>query len=110
MFTNVLQESLSLLGAAAQGPGIEMHGRVRASRVGDATTRAGHACDGAVSCERRGSVVEAHTGASEPTFTRLRHKIARDWRSWRMDSTEKKLATFGPVKVARDWRGLDEAP
>ena len=29
------------------GPGIEMHGRVRASRVGDATTRAGHACDGA---------------------------------------------------------------
>jgi len=55
------------------------------------------------------SVVEAHTGASEPTFTRLRHKIAREdlaggWialkRGW----------TFGPVKVARDWRGLDEAP
>ena len=91
------------------GLGIEMHGRVRASRVGDATTRAGHACDGAVSCERRVSVVEAHTGASEPTFTRLRHKIAREdlaggWialkRGW----------TFGPVKVARDWRGLDEAP
>ena len=87
-----------------------MHGRVRASRVGDATTRAGHACDGAVSCERRVSVVEAHTGASEPTFTRLRHKIAREDLAGGWIALKKRLATFGAVKVARDWRGLDEAP